>query len=260
MSHKLSIEKTKHKVLGKAIYHFPIVESTNKIAFSFAEKGEKEGTVIVADEQFKGEGRRGRKWFSPSGGLWFSIILRPFCSPEQTFIYPLIAAATTAETIRKISSSYAYISWPNDTFIRGKKIGGAMCKLKVEKEKVKWAILGVGVNLNVKHFPSSLENSATSLLLETHRLTYPFYFLDCFLNILENLYFLSKLNQTSLINKLQNFFPFTGKLVRLTFSGEDKIVQVKGIDCQGHLIVESEEGLQQTITPGESVSIDYLGS
>ncbi len=259
MSYKLPIEETKRKTLGKIIHHFPIVESTNKIAFSFAEKGEKEGTVIVADKQFKGEGRRGRKWFSPSGGLWFSIILRPPCSPEQTFIYPLLGAAATVKTIKKISSSDAYISWPNDTFIRGKKIGGAMCKLKAEKEKVKWVILGVGINLNVEHFPLSLENSATSLLLETHRLTYPFYFLDCFLTILEDLYFLSKLSQTLLINKLQNFFPFTEKLVRLTFSGEDKIVRVKGIDYQGHLIVESEEGQQQTITPGESVSIDYLG-
>lgn len=245
-------------MLGRAIYHFSRVESTNKIAFSLAEKGEREGTVILADEQFGGEGRRGRRWFSPLGGLWLSTILRPALPPEHTFIYPLMGAVAVAKAIKRLCSSCVYIHWPNDVMIRERKVGGAMCKIKREKEKVKFIILGVGVNLNIESFPPPLKELSTSLLLESHRPTYPFYFLDLFLNELRDLYSLSQVNQSLLMDKVQDFFPFVGKLVRVISSGEERKVWVKGIDYQGRLMVESENGIQQVITPAESVPITCL--
>jgi len=259
-SNEEKVKKGKRcKIFGKIIHHFPLVESTNSIAFSLAEKGEKEGAVIIADRQLKGEGRRGKDWFSPPGGLWFSLILRPCCPPEDTFIYPLMAAAAVVKTIKKIFSCPACISWPNDIVVREKKIGGTMCRIKVEREKVEFAILGVGVNLNVEKFPPSLQNLATSLLLETGRLTYPFYFLDCFLTFLEDMYTLSQIDQNSLLEKIKKFFPFTGKLVRLSFPAEDKIVWVKGIDYRGCLIVESENGVKEVIKPPKyPVSLSLL--
>ena len=120
------------------------------------------------------------------------------------------------------------------------------------------AILGVGMNLNVERFPTVLKDLATSLLLETHRLMFPFCFLDCFLNSLEELYVLSQVSQSSLIEIVKESFPLTGKRVRLIDMGGDRMVRVRNIDYQGRLIVESEGGAQQIITPGGSVSITCL--
>ena len=150
-----------------------------------------------------------------------------------------MGAVAVVRTIRKLSSCAAYVSWPNDVCIEGKKIGGVMCRIKVDKERVLFAILGVGMNLNVERFPTVLKDLATSLLLETHRLMFPFCFLDCFLNSLEELYVLSQVSQSSLIEIVKESFPLTGKRVRLIDMGGDRMVRVRNIDYQGRLIVES---------------------
>ncbi len=183
-------QKIKPKILGKKIYHFPLVDSTNKVAFFLAERGEEEGTVVLADRQLRGEGCRGKKWFSPIGGLWFSLILRPPCLPESTSVYTLMGAVAVTKAIKEISSSCpVYISLPNDVYVKGKKIGGVMCKTKLRGEKLEFAILGIGVNLYIKRFPSSLKDIATSLLLETSQVVSPSFFLDLVLDILEEEYF-----------------------------------------------------------------------
>jgi len=251
----LQEKKPSHRVFGKRIYHFPRVDSTNKIAFSLAEKGEREGTVVLADEQFEGEGRRGRKWFSPPGGLWFSLILRPSCLPECTFLYPLMGSVAVVKTIKKLSLSFACISWPNDVIIDGKKVAGVMCKIKMESKKVKFAILGVGVNLNIENFPSYLQTSSTSLLLKIQRMIPPFYFLDFLLGELEDLYHLSKKNHFLLVDRVQDFLPFKGRFIRLIFPGEEKVAFLKGIDYQGRLILELKDGGRELLAPGEAVSI-----
>jgi len=250
-------QKKKSKILGSRIYHLSLVDSTNKIAFSLAERGEEEGTVVLADRQLNGEGRRGREWFSPLGGLWFSLILRPPCLPECTSIYPLMGAVALAETIRKIFPSCpACICWPNDTVVRGKKIGGVMCKIRVEGEKLKFVIMGIGVNLNIKSFPPFLENVATSLFLETHRLVSPLSFLNPLLDTLEELYLLSQIHHSLILKRAQKLFPFAGKPMRLITSGEDKRVWVMGIDLEGNLVVQIENGIKRVVTPEESCSLE----
>ncbi|MBE0477737.1 biotin--[acetyl-CoA-carboxylase] ligase [Candidatus Aerophobetes bacterium] len=207
MRYNLQTRETKGRVFDKTVYHFARVGSTNKLAFSLAEKGGKEGTVVLADEQFKGEGRTGREWFSPCGGLWFSLILRPNFLLNNTSMYPLMGATAVVRTIKKLTCLPACISLPNDILIREKKVGGVMCTIKIEERQVKFAILGVGVNLNVESFPASLQDLSTSLLLETHRLTSPLYFLDLFLEELEGLYALSQVDSLSFMDKAKEFIP-----------------------------------------------------
>lgn len=200
--------ENKFRFLGRVVYHFSVVESTNKIATSLAEKGEREGAVVLADEQLSGEGRVGRGWFSPPGGLWFSLILRPNCSFDLLSVYPIMGAVAVARTIKKIFPSCpARVSWPNDVKVKEKKIAGVMCKMRVAGGKLKFSILGIGVNLNIEHFPSPLQDTATSVFLETRQLVFPSYFLDLLLDDLEVLYSFSKTNFPLFLDKIRESFP-----------------------------------------------------
>jgi len=248
-------KKLTARIFGKKIYHFPAVDSTNKIAISLAEEGEREGTVIVADQQARGEGRRGRNWFSPPGGLWFSFILRPDSFLSETPIYPLIAASGIVESIKKIYSCFSYIIWPNDVFLKGKKVSGVMCRAKVAKNKVKFAIIGVGVNLNVEFFPSSLENLATSLFLETGKRVDCFYFLECFLKLFEDIYF----SFTRSLNKEKTFFKKNPVKVFFSDFGNGKGMYLKGIDQYGRLIFEEKYTEKEfVVEPADFSIVSYF--
>ncbi|MBC7189581.1 biotin--[acetyl-CoA-carboxylase] ligase, partial [Candidatus Aerophobetes bacterium] len=209
------------------------------------------------DRQLKGEGRRGGEWFSPEGGLWFSLILRPECRPELTSLYPFIASVAVIKVVEKLYSLSCRIKWPNDVLIGEKKVAGAMCRIKLEKNFVKFAIVGVGVNLNVTGFPSELQNRATSLLLESSRMGEPSLFLDFFLKVFEDIYIMSKNNLPGVLEKIKEFLPAPGTRVKVSHLSEDKIAVVKSIDLEGCLLLEVEDEVRK-ISPDESFLISFL--
>jgi len=159
----------KTKVIGRDIRVFRETTSTNDIVDKLARDGVKEGVVVFAESQTKGRGRLGRKWLSPAKkGLWFSILLRPNLRPPE--MTRLIVASATA--LRRAIQSHTRlpfeIKWPNDILIRGKKVAGILTELSAELDRVKYVILGIGVdvNLNQSDFPSDLRKFATSLKAE----------------------------------------------------------------------------------------------
>src|SRR6476660_9463945 len=153
----------KTRVIGRDIRIFQETTSTNDIIEKFARDGVKEGVVVFAESQTKGRGRLGRKWNSPAKkGLWFSILLRPNLRPPE--MTRLIVASATA--LRRAIQSHTRlpfeIKWPNDILIRGKKVAGILTELSAELDRVKYVILGIGVdvNLNQSDFPSDLRKFA----------------------------------------------------------------------------------------------------
>ncbi|MBI3600424.1 MAG: biotin--[acetyl-CoA-carboxylase] ligase [Nitrospinae bacterium] len=174
------------KFIGSEIYIFDTVESTNDTAKGLANKGCKEGTVVIADLQSKGRGRLGRRWGSPAGvGVYLSIILRPSdITPQLT----LLAAVAAAEAINKsfkfqVSSSklknlknlqlatcnlQPKLKWPNDIIINGKKAGGILTESIANGKAV---IVGMGINVNSEpsSFTDELKSKATSIMIETGR-------------------------------------------------------------------------------------------
>ena len=159
----------KTKVIGRDIRVFRETTSTNDIVDRLARDGVKEGVVVFSESQTKGRGRLGRKWLSPAKkGLWFSILLRPNLRPPE--MTRLIVASATA--LRRAIQSHTRlpfeIKWPNDILIRGKKVAGILTELSAELDRVKYVILGIGVdvNLNQSDFPSDLRKFATSLKAE----------------------------------------------------------------------------------------------
>ncbi len=242
------------RIFGQKVYRYSQVDSTNQIAFYLAQRGEAEGTIVVADEQSKGEGRRGSWWFSPRGGLWLSLVLRPSLNFSQFSLLNILGAVAVAETVQSfLTHRPVFIYWPNDVLIDSKKVGGVMCRFKVKKSKLSFIIMGIGVNLNVEEFSPQLKREATSLSLEEGHSISRDLFLDLLLGKLEELYICSHKSWFPILKKARNFFPLLGKPVKLKTSREECLGYPVDIDESGRLIVRLESGVQRVIDAETSV-------
>lgn len=147
------------------ILKFNQINSTQKKAKELAQKGEKPWTVILAKEQTAGTGRKGNFWYSPKGGLYLSIIL-PKSKIEDIYILNILAAFLVAKIIKEIFNLEPFIKLPNDIWINGRKLAGVLTENIIVGDKIKFSIIGIGINTNIEEFPPSLQNLATSLKIE----------------------------------------------------------------------------------------------
>lgn len=158
------------QVIGRDVRVFQETTSTSDIVEKLARDGVDEGVVVFAESQTKGRGRLGRKWLSPTAkGLWFSILLRPRIRLQEATQLTIASGVALRRAIESETGLPATIKWPNDILIRGKKAAGILTELKAELDRVAYAIVGIGVdvNLNAGDFPLELKKMATSLKLET---------------------------------------------------------------------------------------------
>ena len=146
---------------------YKTLKSTNLKAKELAQKGADPWTVIVAEEQTGGYGRKRTPWFSPKGGLWFSVIL-PKSNIEDLQTLTILAAFITAKVIKDNFPLEPFIKLPNDIWIKGKKVCGILTENIVGRE-VKLSVMGIGLDTNIEKFPKDLENIATSLKIELGR-------------------------------------------------------------------------------------------
>ena len=147
------------------IKNYKTLKSTNLKAKELAKKGADPWTIIVAQEQTGGYGRKKAIWSSPKGGLYFSIIL-PKSKIEDLQTLTVLAAFICAKTIKQNFNLEPFIKLPNDVWINGKKVAGILTENVIGKD-VKLSVMGIGLNTNIKKFPKDLENIATSLKIES---------------------------------------------------------------------------------------------
>jgi biotin-[acetyl-CoA-carboxylase] ligase BirA-like protein len=153
------------RILGQAALYFRTLTSTNDIAKQLAIRGTKEGTIVLAENQSNGKGRLGRKWVSPEGGLWFSMILRPKVKPKHALKLTLLGSVAVVKTVNKLYGLRAEIKWPNDVLINQKKVCGILTESGIKGKNLNFAVLGFGINANLdlEAFPQHLRGSATTL-------------------------------------------------------------------------------------------------
>ena len=143
----------------KIVYRLT-TDSTQNLAILLAEKNpNSDGIVIIAGEQKSGRGRQNRKWLSPKGGIWLSVVLRPRISASKITLLPFAAALAVCDTIKKTTQLDAKLRWPNDVTISGKKVAGILIDISMEAERINYAVVGIGINANV-------DSSAISSYLE----------------------------------------------------------------------------------------------
>lgn len=151
------------------IVYLEEIDSTNSEVRRLGDAGAGEGTVVVADRQTGGKGRRGREWFSPAGtGVWMSVLLRPELRPDQVSGITLMAALSVCRAIRESTGLDTQIKWPNDLVINGKKVCGILTEAAMNGNELRYAVLGIGINVNQTEFPEELPH-AYSLALAAGR-------------------------------------------------------------------------------------------
>ena len=128
------------------IRRYDKVDSTNAVARELADDGVPEGTVVVAEVQTAGKGRKGDYWHSPRGGLWFTIILRPDVPPQKSVLLPLLAGIAVHRAVKGLGVE-TRIKLPNDVIARDKKLCGILCENRIGEEGVKYILAGIGINV-----------------------------------------------------------------------------------------------------------------
>jgi BirA family biotin operon repressor/biotin-[acetyl-CoA-carboxylase] ligase len=242
-------------VIGRQIVSLAEVDSTNLHAARLAEAGAVAGTVVVAESQTDGRGRRGRVWASPPGvNLYLSVLLRPpippWDAPQLTFLSAVAVARTVAET----AGLEPEVKWPNDILLSGRKVAGLLNEMRAETEGLHHVILGIGVNLNMtaEQFPADPRNPATSLLLETGRPVVRAAFARRLLCHLDGLYaeFLAE-GFSPIRRAWESYFRLLGQGVAV--DGQERPLQgtVAGIDGDGALLLRRADGRQERILAGD---------
>ena len=133
-------------IIGKNIIHFDDIDSTNIKAKELAQKDIEDGSIIISEKQTLGSGRFNRKWFSPLGGLWFTLVLRPNIPPTEAPKITQIAAASIYKTLRDFNINTT-IKWPNDILLNDKKLCGILAEMKCDMDRVHYLILGIGISV-----------------------------------------------------------------------------------------------------------------
>lgn len=229
------------------------VTSTNTVAKEMAAKGAKAGTVIIAREQTEGRGRMGRTFYSPHDtGIYFSIILRPELSLEDSLLITTSTAVAVAKAMERIAKVKAEIKWVNDIYIHGKKVCGILTEasLNFENGGLEYAVVGVGINIETNDFPQDIQSIAGSVFSEkpkdapiTSMLVAEVLnnMADCMNNLTDKSYLEDYRSRSFLIGK--DIIVFKGK--------EQTFAKAIAIDDQARLVVEYEDHSKEALISGE---------
>lgn len=269
---KLQDELTGHictKWAGQPVCVYESIDSTNAEITRLAVKGAAHGTVVMADNQTAGRGRRGRSWESPSGdNLYFSLLLRPEVTPDKAPMLTLVMAVAAARAVSELTGHEAGIKWPNDLVMDGRKVCGILTEMRMRTgganhtaanqqetclQLIDHVVIGVGINISEQVFPEELQDKATSLETICGQSVSRGKLLGAVLEAFEGLYeaFVAAGDLRPILDT------YNGLLVNL-----DREVTVldpqgaysgiaRGITNTGELVVELEDGLRKEVFAGE---------
>ncbi|PKM78795.1 MAG: biotin--[acetyl-CoA-carboxylase] ligase [Firmicutes bacterium HGW-Firmicutes-15] len=244
------------EVLGRKHYfYFQEIDSTNNQARDLAATGYPEGTVVVAEMQTAGRGRRGRSWYSPAiKGIYLSVILRPILPLKEISRVSLVTAVAVAETLKEELNLKPCIKWPNDILINNRKIAGILSEAVTDMDGVEYIVTGVGLNINnpAQTFPSDFRTTATSALAEYDHPGSRVKVLQGLLASLESHYFqLLSGNFARTLEKYKSMSIAIGQELRLDTINGFIVGQAIDVDDNGFLIVRDHSGNIHTIMSGE---------
>jgi BirA family transcriptional regulator, biotin operon repressor / biotin---[acetyl-CoA-carboxylase] ligase len=238
-----------HRLYGtpfarRIIHHFKAA-STNTLAMQLGDQDEPHGTVVIAEEQTAGRGRAGRSWISEkSAGITCSILLRPPIAPAQAPLLTLAAGLAARDAAAEELDSVPDIRWPNDLLIKGKKFCGILTEMHAEPDRVQFAVVGIGMNVNQSKMPPAFADIATSLRMETGKTHSRIEILVRLLRHLDRYYneFLEKGPSPILRRFSEVSSYFQGKHVRITTSGGTFTGVTSGLEPSGVLRVVRDDG------------------
>lgn len=229
-------------IIGSKIYRFDEIDSTNEYAKSLIKQAP-EGTIVLADRQTAGKGRLGKSWYSPDGGLWMSVILHP----PQIALISVITGIAICESL-SCYGVLAFIKWPNDILLNGKKIAGILTEIIGNV-----VILGIGINLNIRTFPEELKDYASSVFLETKKHLGKEMIYQTLCTELNYVYMLLKNKEVPhILMKWRNYTTMLGRDVIIELPDKKMMTgRVLDIANNGSLIIRLPTGKVERILAGE---------
>lgn len=156
------------KYIGKNLYVFNEVKSTNTVAKFLAMNNVENGSIVISEKQTSARGRSGKAWASPLGGIWLSVILHPHVDYSKLPLITLATGVAVAKSLEKIGIKNAEIKWPNDIMINGKKVCGILTEAVTQFNTIENIIIGVGIdaNIDIKDIPEELQEGTTTIANE----------------------------------------------------------------------------------------------
>ena len=238
--------KIKSKFIGRRIYYFDEIDSTQNYALQISNNTNENGTIIVAEKQTHGKGRLNRKWYSPEGGIWLSVIIHPEFQISDATIIPLAASLALCESIKKVHKIKTDVKWPNDITIDGKKVAGMLIDTSIQGNKVENLVLGIGINfaVNIQQIEKRLKKSpnfygVTSLFPEKNSPSKIELLVQFLLELEKVINSLIKGKNAQIIRDWSKHTNMFGKTISVN-TGNGKISGIaKKIDSDGALIIKT---------------------
>ena len=248
------------KWAGKTVHFAREIDSTNLWIKRLAKEGASEGTLALAEFQSAGRGRLGRSWEVPEGtSVMMSILLRPKFEPQYAPTLTLVMGMAVAKAVKSLGFDVS-IKWPNDVVVSHKKICGILTEMGVRDGKIDYAVIGVGINVNIKEFPEEMADKATSLYLESgkefDRSQIPGLVMEAFEKYYEK--FAATCDLSGLKEEYESILANYNQPVRV-LAKEPYEGVARGITDGGELLVEKTDGTIVAVSAGE-VSVRGLYS
>ena len=248
------------KWAGKTVHFARETDSTNLWIKRLAKEGASEGTLALAEFQSAGRGRLGRSWEVPEGtSVMMSILLRPKFEPQYAPTLTLVMGMAVAKAVKNLGFDVS-IKWPNDVVVSHKKICGILTEMGVRAGKIDYAVIGVGINVNIKEFPEEMADKATSLYLESgrefDRSQIPGLVMEAFEEYYEK--FAATCDLSGLKEEYESILANYNQPVRV-LAKEPYEGVARGITDGGELLVEKTDGTIVAVSAGE-VSVRGLYS
>jgi BirA family biotin operon repressor/biotin-[acetyl-CoA-carboxylase] ligase len=243
------------KILGREIISYKRIGSTNAAAYELAQKGLKEGAVVLAEEQTKGRGRLGRSWASPYRcGIYLSCILRPEMSLGEVPKLTIAASVSVAKAIRELTGLQAVIKWPNDILLDSKKVCGILLEMMAEQDRLGFVVVGIGVNVNTAR--NLLPKGATSLKEELGEDVSRIRLTQKILENLEREYKrLSKGAFEEIAAEWKELSEMLGARVKVELPTREFEGQAIDLDSSGSLLVRLDNGFIEKTSSGDVVLV-----
>ena len=240
--------------VAKEVLYFDTIASTNIKAQELAEKGYPSGTLVVADKQESGKGRRGRSWVSPSGtGIFMTLMIKPDINPNNASMLTLVAALAVAKAITSVTGEEAMIKWPNDIVVNGKKVCGILTEMNAQFDYINHIVVGIGINVHNESFPEEISQMASSLMIEAggkrfHRAQIIAETMSYFEQYYDT--FLKTQDLSALVREYDELLVNRNKSVRVLDPKEPFDGKAMGITPKGELIVDTWES-RKLVSSGE---------
>jgi BirA family biotin operon repressor/biotin-[acetyl-CoA-carboxylase] ligase len=243
----------KTRIIGRQIHLLPEVASTNTLAMEMASQALPEGTVVIAETQTGGKGRLGRKWVSPKGNLYLSVILRPNIPIYKAPLITLMGAVAVASAIRTTCEVQATIKWPNDIYVAGKKVSGLLTEMSAEQDRIKHVVLGIGVDVNMglDALPAEIRAITTTLAAETGKRVDRTPLLRQLLIDLERWYQVFLRNDAVVLKEWETLNMTIGNRVAVSGLVEMLEGRAERIDSDGRLIIKLDDGSLRQVAAGD---------